>query len=59
MTSIGISVGSSNAYVAINGEAVANADGFRNTKAMVTEDGEVGQAALGRWVRQPESLQNA
>lgn len=56
MACIGISIGSSNAYVAINGEAVANADGFRNTKAMVTEDGEVGQAAIGRWVRQPDSL---
>lgn len=56
MACIGISIGSSNAYVAISGEAVANADGFRNTKAMVTEDGEVGQAAIGRWVRQPDSL---
>jgi len=55
-TCIGISIGSTNAYVAINGEAVANADGFRNTKTMVTEDLEVGQAAIGKWVRQPESL---
>jgi len=53
---IGVAIGNTNAYVAVNGQMVANADGHRNTAAMVSQDGDVGMAALQKWVRQPEKM---
>ena len=51
---IGIKIGNTNAYVAVNGQMVSNADGCRNTICMVNEDKSVGLAAQSKWVRMPE-----
>jgi len=53
---VGVAIGTTNAYVAVNGQMVANADGHRNTTAMVSQDGDVGNSALQKWVRQPDSI---
>lgn len=52
---IGIQIGKTNAYVAVNGQMVSNADGTRNTVCMVNEDKSVGLAAQQKWVRMPDS----
>lgn len=55
-STVGVSIGTTNAYVAVNGQMVANADGHRNTEAMVSSEGDIGYSALSKWVRSPEKM---